>query len=312
VKIVLAGGTGFLGASILNALLGENHEVVLLSRNPRPGDAFSQQSFKYAAWDGKTVAAWAEHVSGASAVINLAGEPIGVKRWSDTQKSLIVGSRVESTRAIIAAMAAANPRPSILINASAIGFYGHVAEGDVSETRKKGNGHLADTCEKWEHHALAAQNYGVRVVILRYGIVLERDGGVLAKMLVPFKMFAGGPPGSGRQWVSWIHREDAVRATLFCLENSKLAGPVNVTSPEPERMKEFCTAMARAIGRPSWAPVPDFVLKTILGEMSDVILTGQRAIPRKLIEAGFKFKYPHIGSAFGAIFSSNNNQVSVS
>jgi uncharacterized protein (TIGR01777 family) len=303
-KIILAGGTGFLGGSLLRRLLQDGHQVILLTRNPQAANIETHDSLKIELWDAKSIDSWAGHIEGSEAIINLAGEPIGVKRWTTSQKTQITHSRVESTKVLVGAIAAATKKPSVLINASAVGYYGHVDNGEIIEPGKKGIGHLADTCEKWETQALAAQAQGVRVALLRYGIILEKEGGVLAKMLVPFKMFAGGPPGSGLQWVSWIHREDAVDATLFCLNNTKLSGPVNVSSPEPERMRQFCTVMAKAMGRPSWVPVPEIVLKTMLGEMSDVILTGQRAVPKKLIEAGFAFNYSRLEPALKAIFSS--------
>ena len=206
------------------------------------------------------------------------------------------------TGAIVSAIGQARKKPSVLVSASAVGYYGHVEYGDVAETHSKGNDFLAAVCERWEQEARRAEAYGVRVITPRFGVVLEKEGGALKRLLLPFKLFLGGPLGSGKQWFPWVHRDDVIEIISFVLQNPKVSGPVNVTAPEPVTMKEFCTALGKALHRPSWAPVPAFVLRTILGEMSLVVLTGQRAIPKKLLEAGYTFKYPQLTGALSAIF----------
>ena len=296
-KIVLTGGTGFIGSALLKRLEREKHNVVLLSRNPDTVVHFKTNFVEIDRWDGKSVGRWAEHVDGAEAVINLAGEPLAAKRWTEIQKARIVSSRVDGAKAIVAAIAGAQKKPSVLVNASAVGYYGNVESGDVTETHARGTDFLAQTCARWEEAARAAEEHGVRVVLLRTGIVLGKDGGALKKMLLPFKLFVGGSLGSGRQWFPWVHRDDVVSAILFALEKVALSGPVNVASPESVTMKEFCKRLGRVMRRPSWAPVPAFVLQIVLGEMSAVVLTGQRVVPGKLEAAGYNFQYPKLDGA---------------
>lgn len=298
-KIILTGGTGFIGTPLRQRLLEKGYEVLLLTRNP--ASIPSQKGLTVAAWDGKTVRDESVRLQGVDAVINLAGEPIATKRWTQKQKEKILSSRIDATRAIVFAMAKSAKRPSVLINASAVGFYGNVPEGDVTDDHPRGTDFLAETCSRWEEEARAAEPLGVRVVRLRIGIVLAEEGGALRKMLLPFKLFAGGPPGSGRQWFPWIHRDDVIGAILFALDHPNLSGPVNLTTPAPVTMKEFCKSLGKAIRRPSWAPVPAFVLKAILGEMAEVVLSGQRAIPKKLMEGGYKFRYPALGEALASL-----------
>jgi len=193
-------------------------------------------------------------------------------------------------------------KPKVFISSSAVGYYGNVDEGEVLESHPKGRGFLADTCERWENEARKAEALGIRTVLLRIGIVLEKGGGALGKMLPPFRLFAGGPIGSGKQWFPWIHRADVVDIILFAIKTEALKGPVNMTAPTPLRMKEFSAGLGDAIHRPSWAPVPAFALKTLLGEMADMLLEGQKAVPKKLIGAGYRFRYPELGRALKSIF----------
>jgi uncharacterized protein (TIGR01777 family) len=305
-KIVISGGTGFVGKALISHLIEDKHQIVVLTRNSDRFDNPNPRLVEAVRWDGKTVNSWSEKIAEADTIINLAGEPIGIKRWNDLAKQLILNSRVESTKAIVKALSASNKPPRVFLNASASSYYGDMARDDADESQGRGNGFLSETCERWENQAKLAESSGVRVVMLRFGIVLDKNGGALAKMMLPFKIFAGGPPGSGKQWVSWIHREDAVRAIVSIIYNDDIRGPVNVTSPEPVSMRDFCSTLAKTLGRHSWAAVPDFVLKTMLGEMSEMLLTGQRAIPRKLQGHGFKFKYPELKQALGVIFNGIN------
>ena len=303
-KIILSGGTGFIGRPLLVQLLRADHHVTLLSRNPDRLGLQTRPSIDTVPWDACNSGPWSSRVDGADAVINLAGEPIAQKRWTREQKERIVSSRIDSTRALVEAIRRAQKKPAVLINASAVGYYGHVESGEVTESRPKGNGFLADTCAQWEKEALAAEALGVRVVCLRTGIVLEKGGGALAKMLPPFRFFMGGPLGSGCQGLPWVHRDDEIGAILFTLKTQNLRGPVNITAPNPVTMREFCESLGKAMRRPSWAPVPAFVLRLLLGDMAEeMLLGGQRAVPQKLLDAGYRFRYPDLDRALAAILS---------
>ncbi len=295
---MIAGGTGFIGGDLVAQLRSKGHELFLLSRSEKKS---ADSNIHYLPWDGKSSGSWGSQMSAMDAVINLAGEPIAGKRWSAAQKDKILQSRILGTRAIIEAISKSNPKPKLLINASAVGYYGNVPEGDVNETHAKGKGFLADTCEAWENEALRAQAVGLRTVLLRTGIVLERGGGALSKMLPPFQFFAGGPLGSGRQWFPWIHRQDVVRILLFALENEAISGAVNTTAPNPVTMREFCRDLGKVMHRPSWAPVPALALKILLGEMSEMLLGGQKALPEKLLKHQFIFKFPNLEGALADI-----------
>jgi len=296
-KIVVAGGTGFIGRKLVKILSESGHHVIVLTRNPEGARKDAHPGARLEQWDGRTVGEWRSHLSGADAVINLAGESIAAKRWTRSQKDRITRSRVEATRAIIEAMRLAVSKPRVLLSASAVGYYGSVEDGDVTESHPKGAGFLPEVCEQWEHEARKAELLGIRVVILRMGVVLGDDGGALEKMILPFKLFVGGPLGSGKQWFPWVHRDDVVGAALFAIENANLSGPVNVSAPESVTMKQFCAALGDVFHRPSWLPVPGFVLRVALGEMSEMLLTGQRQIPSVLTNAGYTFRHSKLTPA---------------
>lgn len=300
-KILFAGGTGFIGAGLTQRLLGAGHQVCVLTRNAESARKRVPRSVQVAEWDGRTVGDWEHHLSTADAVINFAGEPIAAKRWTSVQKELIIGSRVSAARALVQAMGQPKKTPSVLINASAVGYYGHVADGDVTETHPAGSGFLSTTCVEWEREALAAESLGVRVVVLRIAVVLGEQGGALEKLLLPFRLFVGGPVGTGSQWFPWVHRDDMIGASMYALHNKELSGPVNVVAPQPVTMRQFCSALGRALHRPSWVPVPPFLLRLALGEMSETILTGQRVVPRVLTDSGYLFQYPHLLPALADI-----------
>ncbi|MFN0156710.1 MAG: TIGR01777 family oxidoreductase [Bacteroidota bacterium] len=301
-KIIAAGVTGFIGTALLRGLVKENHDVTVLTRNPDATRRVIGSGVTVEEWDAQSVGAWAHRVEGADAIINLTGEPIAAKRWSTAQKNRIRESRVNSTRAIVEAIRQCSRKPSVLINASAVGYYGAVAEGDVVESKEAGKGFLAETCGIWEQEARTAEALGVRVVLPRTGVVIGESGGALAKMVPPFTFFVGGPIGNGRQWFPWIHRDDVVGAIIFALGQPGVRGPMNLAAPESATMKEFCTELGNALHRPSWAPVPGFVLRLALGEMADMLLTGQRAVPQQLLKSGYKFKFPTLGPALADIF----------
>jgi uncharacterized protein (TIGR01777 family) len=300
-NVLVTGGTGFIGRALVERLAKENHHVLLLSRSLEALRTAGKGIVQVVQWNGKTIGPWVRELEGVDAVVNLAGESIGAKRWTKRRKMLLVSSRIEPTRAIAAAIGSAKKKPAVLVNASAVGYYGEVESGDVTETHPPGTDFLARLCDRWEKEALRAEGYGVRVARLRFGIVLETRGGALKKMMVPFRFFVGGPLGSSRQWFPWIHRDDVLGAIIFCIENRNISGPVNVTSPDVVTMSEFTHALGKAMHRPAWARVPSLVLKVLLGEMAGTIVSGQRVISRKLQEAGYTFRYPRLDEALAAI-----------
>jgi uncharacterized protein (TIGR01777 family) len=302
--IIVAGGTGFIGNALVERLLQERHNVVLLTRNPSKVEQ-SRPNLRVEEWDAKTIGPWGEDMNRADAIINLTGEIIAGKRWTKRQKEVILRSRVDATRALVQAIEQASKKPSLLISASAAGFYGNVPSGDVPESFPRGTDFLAAVCGHWEEEALAAAKSGVRVLTPRLGVVLAHDGGALARMLLPFKFFIGGPLGNGKQWFPWIHRDDVVDGILFLLQSSTISGAVNFVAPEPLTMKEFSRRIGEILHRPSWAPVPSLALRILLGEMADMLLTGQRVIPKKLIDDGYVFRYPSLASALREIVSSH-------
>lgn len=299
-NIVILGGTGFIGTQLVQTLALANHHITLLSRNPAWAQNPRIPSVEAKLWDP------AGHLSqvleGADAVINLAGESIGSKRWSKPQKERILSSRVSTTQAIVRAIGQTRRKPIVLLNASGIGYYGHVASGDVTEDSPRGNDFLSDVCARWEEEARSAEQFGVRVVLLRSGLVLAKNGGSLPRLMLPFKLFAGGPLGTGQQWFPWIHLEDEVGAIVFCLMHPDVGGPVNLVAPHSVTMHQFCTSLGKAMRRPSWLRVPSLVLKVAIGEMAEgLVLVGQKAIPKKLAANGFDFKYQDVDTALGAI-----------
>lgn len=302
-KIILTGGSGFIGSRLVEKLASGGHEVIVLTRDPASFKMAKYSTIKAKQWDGKTPGTWVSDVDGADAVMNFAGESIGGKRWTSKQKEKILNSRIDATRALVDAMKQAKKKPAVLVNASAVGYYGPIEDAEVTEEHPPGNDFLAHVCKRWEQEARAAEQLGVRVVLLRQGVVIDKGGGALEKMALPFKMFVGGPVGSGRQWFPWIHRDDAANIAIFAAENSTLAGPVNVVAPDIMRMKQFSKALGRAMHRPSLTPVPGFVLKVALGEMSEMLLTGQRVVPARLSAAGYSFLFPQLDRALREIFS---------
>jgi len=298
-KIVLAGGTGFIGKALRLELLSSGHELVVLTRQAKAREAERET---FVAWDGKTAGGWATHLEGADAVINLAGENISAKGWTVERKEVLLSSRVNATRAIVTAIGQVRAKPSVLLNVSAVGYYGDTAEEVLTETSVRGQGFLADTCESWEAEARKAELLGIRVILARLGPVLGELGGMLSKMIPPFRFFMGAPLGSGRQWIPWVHRDDVIGAFTFMLGCRELSGPVNVTAPFPVTMKDFSRVLAGALRRPCWFPVPEVLLKLVLGEMAAIILAGQRALPQKLLQAGYRFRYVHLSEALAAIF----------
>lgn len=297
-RIVLAGGTGFLGSALRRSLEAAGHEVAVLTRRP----SVVPLGVSVVRWDGKTLSGWAGKLEGADAVINLCGSSIA-RRWTPPVKEDILRSRVEPTRALVGAIERCLRRPKLLINASAVGYYGEGGEKDLTEESPAGEGFLAEVCRQWEEAAVGAEAFGTRVVRLRLGVVLGPKGGILARMAPPFQLFIGGPLGSGKQWLPWIHLDDVIGVIDRALHDLDLAGPVNVVAPQPVRMDQFCRELGHALRRPSWARVPVFVLRGLmLGEAADVALVSQRVLPRKLEAAGYSFRRGVLRDALEQVF----------
>jgi uncharacterized protein (TIGR01777 family) len=258
-----------------------------------------------AQWDGRSLGPWAAHVNGAHAVVNLAGASVAGHRWTDAFKQEITSTRVDSTRACVGAIAAAQHRPAAFVSASAVGFYGDRGDALLDESAAAGTGFLAEVCKVWEAEALKAEALSVRVPLVRTGVVLARpsEGGALAQMVTPFKLFAGGPIGSGKQWLPWIHVDDEVAIFLWALDDARARGPVNAGSPNPVAMGAFSKALGRALGRPSWARVPGFALRLLVGEFADALLGGQRLVPKRLLDSGFQFRFPTCEAALGDLLT---------
>ncbi len=294
-RILIAGGSGFLGSALVGAWRADAHEVTVLTRRPRRDGEV--------AWspEGSDLA-WTKAVDGADAVVNLAGEGIADGRWTAARKAAILDSRMHATRALATAINKAARPPTVFISASAIGIYGTRDDGPITEETPPGSDFLAGVCTEWEARALDAAPT-TRVVLLRTGLVLAAGGGALPQLARPFQFFAGGPVGSGRQFMSWIHVDDWVAMVRWALASAAVSGPLNATAPNPETNAAFARALGRAMGRPAILPAPGFALRLALGEMADaLILGGQRVLPAKALALGFQFRYPTLDAALHAIY----------
>jgi uncharacterized protein (TIGR01777 family) len=300
-KIIVSGGTGFIGRALCRSLRHQGMTVTVLSRNPQHAKAVLAPTINVVEWDGVSSGLWEHELDSATAVVNLAGEPIAAGRWTPKRKQVIVDSRVNATRLLVQAIARCSNKPRILISASGTGFYGTSVDRVFDERNGPGSDFFAQLCVAWEGAALAAQASGVRVVCLRTGMVLEQDGGALAKMLPPFRAFVGGPISPGTQWLSWIHRADLIGLIEWVLANPRVSGPVNAVAPEPVTMREFCRILGKMLGRPSWLPVPSFALRVAFGELASFMTTGQRVTPQIALDGGYQFKFPRLESALRSI-----------
>ena len=301
-KIVIAGGTGFIGRHLCPTCLNNNHEVTVLSRNPTHAHRHLPKNVTVTEWNGLTWGSLEQTLNGKDALINLVGEPIADARWTPSRKQLLRSSRIDTTRLLIDSIIRVPKRPMTLINASGIGFYGPQEVRPVSEDAPPGKGFLAELCVEWEREAHRAEEYGLRVLNLRIGMVLGKDGGALSKMALPFRFFFGGPILPGTQPVSWIHQEDLSRLIEWLLGQSHVSGPVNAVAPESATMNEFCRTLGKSMNRPSWLPVPGFALKLGLGELATVMTTGQHVAPQVAQQEGFTFSYPTLEKALDSIF----------
>jgi uncharacterized protein len=295
-KVAITGATGFVGSRLVEKLLAQGDEVLVLTRNASKAQAQFPQA-QVVQYRPLETGDWQKSIEGCDAVVNLAGEPIAEKKWTAEQKKIILDSRELGTQKIVAAIEQASNKPQLLVSASAIGYYGISETASFDETSPAGNDFLAEICQKWE---AAAQAAAIRTVVLRFGIVLGNGGGALAKMLPAFKMFMGGPIGTGNQWFSWIQVDDVVAMILAALQDASMSGTFNATAPQPVKMKDLCVQLGAVMARPSWMPVPGFVLETMLGEGATVVLDGQQVLPKAALDRGFSFKYPELPAALRA------------
>jgi uncharacterized protein len=303
-KVAITGATGFVGSLLVKRLHAKEHQIVVLTRNTTfaqkvfPSEAFP--NVEIVAYTPNTSGSWQGVIASCDGVVNLAGEPIGEGRWTPERKQEILNSRKLGTQKIVEAIANANPKPTVLINASAIGYYGTSETETFDETSISGNDFLAQVCQAWEAEARKVKDAGVRLVILRFGVVLG-NGGALGKMIPPFKLFAGGPIGSGRQWFSWIHVDDVVSLIMQALTKPEIEGVYNATAPNPVRMADLSQTLGQVMNRPSWLPVPAFAIEALLGDGAIVVLEGQQVLPKRTVETGFEYKYPNLQSALKQI-----------
>lgn len=290
-RIIITGGTGLIGRALSKGLLNAGHLVTILSRHPDQGHEMPN-GVRIEGWDGATPQGWGHLVNDADAIVNLAGAGIADAPWTDKRKHLIRESRIHAGLAIQKAIEEASNKPKVLIQASAVGYYGQEHSDElITEDSPPGHDFLAKVCFDWEMATAPVVRMGVRRVVIRTGIVLSREGGAFPKMLLPFKFFAGGPLGNGKQWMPWIHIDDQVRAMIFLLTHETANGAFNLSAPNPVTNKQFSQMIGATMGRPAFLPAPSFAIKTALGEMSTILLDGQRAVPQKLEAAGFTFKF---------------------
>ncbi len=307
-KVVIAGGTGFLGTPLAWTWAEEGHDVRVLTRGLAPGQAQHESGtgkpgITRVGWDPDgPLGPLAAEIDGSTAVINLAGESIAGARWTPARKQRLRDSRISATRALAAAISGSVAPPSTFISASGIGYYGDRGSETLTEASSPGDDFLAHLCIEWEAEAQKAAHSNVRVVLLRTGLVLEKSGGALPQMMRPFRFFAGGPLAGGQQYMAWIHRHDYSEMVRWLVDTPAVNGPVNVTAPHPVTNAEFSRALGHALHRPSLAPAPRFALKLALGEMADALLASQRALPACAQAAGYHFRYPEIDIAFRGIF----------
>ena len=295
-RVLITGATGFIGGRLCQVLAADGHELVALSRDPEKAQSELPLLSAAYPWDPLAGPAPKAAFDGVDAVVHLAGESVA-GRWTQKKMRGIRDSRETGTRHLVDSIAAAGERPQVLVSASAIGFYGDRGDEKLTENSGPGDDFLADVCQSWEREALNVEGLGVRLVRLRVGVVVGAGGGALDAMLPPFKMGIGGPMGSGRQWWSWVHRDDLVAMILRALTDENLTGVYNATSPEPMSQKEFGKVLGKVLRRPAFLPTPAFALKLVLGGFSTELLSSKRVLPAGLQEAGFEFRYADLEAA---------------
>jgi len=303
-KIAITGGTGFVGTRLVQKLADAGHSIVVFTRNKERGEQVFPKKFfpkvEIFSYDPMQPGSWQDKIASSEAVVNLAGAGIADQPWTPERKQEILDSRIKTTKYLVEAIQQAETQPQVLVNASAVGYYGISETVTFDENSSSGDDFLASVCQKWEATAKEVENTGTRLVILRFGIVLG-EGGALGKMLTPFRLFAGGPIGSGKQWFSWIHIDDLVNLIETAIHTPEYQGTYNATAPNPVRMSELCEKLGEVMNRPSWLPVPEFALKLLLGEAAQAVLEGQKVLPKRTQEQGFTYQYPTVKPALADI-----------
>lgn len=299
-RVLITGGTGLIGRALTAGLSRDGYDVVLLSRSPERAGGLPP-GVRVERWDARTSRGWGALADGAWAVVNLAGEGIAAGRWTAERKRRIRDSRIDAGRAVVEAITAARGRPAVLVQASGVGYYGPCGGEEIREDAPPGRDYLARLAVEWEDSTAAVEALGVRRAVVRTGIVLSASGGALPRMMLPFRLFAGGRLGSGRQWLPWIHIIDEAGAIRFLMEKDQAGGAFNLAAPVPVTGAEFARSLGRAMGRPAVVPAPGWLLRLVLGEMSGMLLAGQRAVPGRLLQMGYAFRFAEAGAALSDI-----------
>lgn len=299
-RVIVTGGTGMIGSKLVSQLGQKGYDVVVLTRSPEKHP--DRPNVKFQKWDSQTAEGWGQLADGAFAVINLAGESIAgdgfpPDRWTDKKKRRILNSRLQAGQAVTQAIAEAEQKPKVLIQAAAVGYYGDRGAEPMTESSAPGSDYFAEVVKQWEASTVAVEAMGVRRVVPRIGVVFSEKGGALEPMVLQSKLFAGGPLGDGKQYVSWVHIDDVAAAMLFFLENEAVHGPINLTAPNPVTNAQLAKQIGRVMNRPSFMPAPAFALRLALGEVADVLLKGQKVMPTKLQELGYDFTYEYVDKA---------------
>lgn len=295
-KIIISGGTGLIGSNLTADLSRNNHEIVILTRSPHRAPEFSN-NVNFQKWDGEHVGSWIQSLNGADVVVNLAGESIAGKGffpspWTEERRKRIRQSRINIGQALAQGIKEVDHKPQVFIQASAIGYYGTLKNKVVTENNPPGSDFVAKTCIEWENSTKVVEDFGVRRIVTRFGIVLSTEGGALPRLLLPFKFFVGGPMGSGEQWYSWIHMDDVCNALRYLMKQPDKNGAFNLTAPHPVKNKTFARILGKVLSRPSIFPIPGFLMRSLFGDVANVVLEGQRVVPQRLSNMDFTFQFP--------------------
>jgi uncharacterized protein (TIGR01777 family) len=297
-QVLITGATGLIGSALTRNLRESGYKIIALTRDPTKSAAIKEANIEYIKWDATTSSGWAKHVENSEVIINLAGANLADRLWTSEYKRVILDSRLYAGKAVLQAIMRAKNKPRLLIQASAIGFYGSSSDREIAETSGKGFGFLSDVCQQWENSTKMVENQGVDRIVARLGVVLSKDSKIVSNLRLPFRLFLGGHPGSGKQWFSWVHLDDVVSSFNFFIKRQDLKGIFNVCAPEPVQMKKYFEIYGNLLERPSWIHPPSFILKIILGDLAkEGILSSQRVLPMKLRKAGYKFKFSRINLA---------------
>lgn len=301
-RILITGGTGLIGTALAGSLLQDGHEVILLSRNPARNRSMAPKGAQLEAWDGKTASGWGNLVNSQSVIVNLAGSNLGAGRWSASRKKEILDSRLFAGQAVVQAVEQAVEKPLAVLQSSAVGYYGSQADNPLIESSPAGSDFASRVTVEWEKSTAAVEALGVRRAIFRTGVVISTQGGAFPKLLLPFRLFVGGPIGSGKQWFPWIHLADEVAGIRFLIDHPETSGIYNLSAPNPVQNKTLSRAIGKALHRPALLPVSPQALQLLFGEMSTILLASQRVLPQRLVQAGMKFRFPEIEPALKDLF----------